>query len=182
MRQFILACYLLLVCASVPASDAGPGEFENLSPAKLEVLSAVESRWQAWANDDFDGYLSAHHPSWRRWSSSHSSLEDIDDIPAFWQKAKEMEATLSFEIIPTSIEIFDDGRSAAIHYIAHEKIRLLKDRTIPGGRVNPAGKENVIRIRFSDFMVNSEGTWLLLGGYKDGNCALFRGFGRTCEE
>ena len=62
-----------------------------------------------------------------------------------------------------------------------ERIRLLKERTTPDGRVNPVGKENVLEIRFSDFLVSSDGQWLVIGGYRDGSCALFHGFGRACD-
>ena len=68
-----------------------------------------------------------------------------------------------------------------MHYVAHETVRRLQERTAPDGRVIPVGNETEIPIRFSDFMVREGDAWFYVGGYRDGSCALFKGFSRLCN-
>lgn len=153
-----------------------------LSPEHQAVWSAVNARWQAWLEDDFDAYLAIHDDSWHRWALHSPALENLEDIKSFWERAKKNEQTLAFELTPISIELYGEGRFAAVHYVARETVRRLRQRTAPDGRVIPVGNETLISIRFSDFMVRGGDDWLYVGGYRDGSCALFKGFGRVCVE
>ncbi len=155
---------------------------KDLSPVQRSAWSAVKERWQAWQDNDLDAYMSKHHSTWHRWALRTKDLEDRDDIRSFWKSVKKSEETVGFELESPVIEIYNDGKLAAVHYIADETIRLLQKRTTRDGRSLPIGHESHIRIRFSDFLVLEDEKWNLIGGYRDGNCALFRGFGTLCKE
>ena len=147
------------------------------TPAQESVWEAVQARWQAWQDDDFDAYLDAHHDTWHRWSLRSEALEDRGDIETFWHRAKEFEQTVAFVLDPVAVEVYDDGRFAAVHYVADETVRLLRERVNRDGRTLPVGHETHIPIRFSEFYVWEDGDWRFVGGYRDGSCALFRGLG-----
>lgn len=152
-----------------------------LTPEQQVVWETVHARWQAWLDDDLDAYLAIHHNSWHRWSLRSDSLEHRDDISSFWHQAKNNERTLAFDLTPISVDIYGDSRFAAVHYVAYETVRRLRERTAPDGRIIPVGNETEISIRFSDFMIREGDTWYYIGGYRDGSCALFKGFGRLCD-
>jgi len=181
------ACVLSGVAGTEGAPPPGESEGEQnrgpqVSPEHEPVWSAVNARWQAWLDDDLDAYLAIHDDSWHRWALRSPNLENLEDIRAFWERAKENERTLAFELTPISIELYGDGQFAAVHYLAAETVRRLRERTAPDGRVIPVGNETLISIRISDFMVRDGGEWLFIGGYRDGSCSLFKGFGRVCGE
>jgi hypothetical protein len=66
--------------------------------------------------------------------------------------------------------------------VAYETVRLRKERKTRDGRIVPAGHETHFPIRFSDFYVRESGEWRFTGGYREGNCSLFLGFGVLCAE
>lgn len=138
-------------------------------------------RRQAWLDDDLDAYLAIHHNTWHCWSLRSDNLEYRNDISSIWHQAKKNERTLAFDLTPISVDIYGDGRFAAVHYVANETVRRLRERTAPDGRIIPVGNETEIPIRFSDLKVREGDTWYYIGGYRDGSCALFKGFGRLCD-
>lgn len=174
-----IACLMVLL-----ALAGGPVEARDSrwSADQTSVWNEVQARWQAWQHDDFDAYLAAHHETWHRWAPRSEGLENKDDVEGFWQRAKAQEETVAFTLKPAAIETYDSGRLAAVHYVADETVRLRKARQTRDGRVIPVGQETHIPIRFSDFYVREGGEWRFIGGYRDGNCSLFRGFGVLCAE
>ncbi len=150
--------------------------------AQTSAWAAVQARWQAWQDDDLPGYLAHHDSTWHRWALRSSGLEGMGDIEPFWGQVKEGEETVAFRLDPVSVEVYGDGAFAAVHYVADETVRLLRERVTRDGRTLPVGHETHIPIRFSDFLVWEDGAWRTVGGYRDGSCALFRAFGTLCSE
>ena len=160
----------------------GQTQESTWSSAQHSVWDAVQARWQAWQDDDFESYLAAHHETWHRWALRSNALEGREEVEIFWRTSKGLEETVAFDLKPAAVEIYGDGKFAAVHYVADETVRLRKERVNREGLKLPLGHETHIPIRFSDFYVHEQGTWLFIGGYRDGNCALFRGFGTLCRE
>ena len=177
IRLALCAPAILLI-----ASLSGHARDSTWSPDEESVWNAVQARWQAWEDDDYEAYLAAHHGTWHRWSLRSEGLEDLEDAETFWHASKGFEETVAFNLTPSAVQIYGDGQFAAVHYIADETVRLRKERVNREGRTLPVGHEARIPIRFSDFYVRENGKWLFIGGYRDGSCALFRGFGTLCRE
>ena len=179
--MMIRAVSLALACSLLGTLPARAQD-STWTPAQESVWEAVQARWQAWQDDDFDAYLAAHHNTWHRWALRSEELEDREAVETFWQRAKEFQETIAFVLDPVAVEIYGDGQFAALHYVADETVRLLRERVNREGRTIPAGDETHILIRFSDFYVLEGEDWLFVGGYRDGNCALFRGFGKALRQ
>ncbi len=168
---------LVLLFAATPSVQA---QEPGWSPAQASVWAAVQARWQAWQDDDLDAYLAGHHARWHRWAMRSKTLENRSDIEGFWTRVKRSEDTVAFDLKPVAVETYGGGRFAAVHYVVDETVRLRRARVNRQGRTLAVGHETHIPIRFSDFYVLDNGTWLFVGGYRDGGCALFRGFGTLC--
>lgn len=177
MRHSALLVLALLACACIAPAHA---QDSTWTEAQRSAWTTVNARWQAWLDDDLAAYRAIHHDRWRRWAIRTDALDDTAAIAPFWTRAKANERTVSHELTPVAVEIFGDGRVAAVHYVAQERVRRLRERTAPDGRVIPVGNETVIPIRFSDFLVKEGDRWLWVGGYRDGACSLFKGFGTIC--
>jgi hypothetical protein len=172
--------FMTLLITSINTSEAATPTV-NWTLAKASVWDAVQIRWQAWQQNDQVAYMSAHHDAWHRWSLSHSGLEGKSDMAGFWKSAKRSEQTTAFILQPLIINIYGNNQFASVHYVAEEDVRLLEARITREGRVIPAGTETKMSIRFSDYLVLEGDDWQVIGGYRDGSCALFKGFGRLCE-
>lgn len=155
---------------------------KKLSAAQISVFRIVEQRWSDWKNDDLEDYLAKHAPNWRRWSLRENKIDTKDDVRSFWQRAKSFEKTTSFELQPIDIQIYGNGRFAAVHYIALESVEFIKDRPTRSGEKVLKGTRSDLKLRFSDFLVLDKGHWLLVGSYRDGSCAISPEFGRECSE
>ena len=174
----LINIFLLVLIFSLTLFAQSTDLPKDWSSAQKDVWKAVNARWQAWTDDDLEKYLAFHHQDWHRFALPTDDLEDKNGLQEFWKRAKQSEKTLSFTLDPVEVKIYGKGQFAAVHYTVDEKIKTLKERITADGRKIPVGNEKVIPIRFSDFLVLEDGRWLYIGGYRDGSCSLFQGFGK----
>lgn len=173
---------ILLLLTVALAFTAFAQEAPSLPPEKQAVWRAINKRWTAWKEVNYEGYREQHHKDWKRWGFNSSRLLTVDDLEMFWQDWQKDEAYVSVELTLTDMKLYGDGY-AAVHYMAEARVRWIgKAFTASTGQEVKPGDETTIHTRWSDFLVKEGVRWLYVGGYRDGNCAIWRGYGKPCED
>ncbi|RED92993.1 hypothetical protein [Marinoscillum furvescens] len=146
------------------------------------VWAAVHDRWTAWSEVDAEGFIGQHHPEWKRWGFSSSGLLEVKDLRNFFDEWQKDERYVSFELSLIDMEVFDNG-FCAVHYLVEARVEWIGEPfTASTGAIVKKGDQTTIRTRWSDFLVREQGRWLYVGGYRDGNCAIWPGYGKPCKE
>jgi len=157
---------VLLFSCNENKKESNTIDIKEISQAEIEqeVWKAIEGRFKSWKDNDFETYMSYHHPQFKKWSSGKNHLSNKEEIANFWEIMKSEEECLEMEITPIAIEILDDGKSAIAHY-THTETFTYYGEDMPDGPT----KGNTFRgtLRWSDFMVNQDGKWLVIGGHRD---------------
>ncbi|MCH2214910.1 MAG: nuclear transport factor 2 family protein [Flavobacteriales bacterium] len=139
---------------------------QELSQEQIEedIWKAIDDRFAAWKENDLETFLAYYHPDWKRWASRENVLTTKDGITGFWNKMKAEEECLEMETTPICIRLSDDRSSAVAHYTHTEKFTY-HGEDMPDGRT----KGNTFKgtLRWSDFLVNENGKWLVIGGHRD---------------
>jgi hypothetical protein len=168
MRKLFLIITVALLLFSCNESDkaAKPTDKKevNIEQIEIEVWKAIEGRFMAWKESDFETYISFHHPQWKKWSSGKNHLSTKEEIASFWETMKSEEECLEMEITPIAIEILNDGKSAIAHY-THTETFTYTGEDMPDGRTK--GNTFSGTLRWSDFMVKENEKWLVIGGHRD---------------
>lgn len=135
-----------------------------------EVLAAVEARNQAWADGDFESFMSLTHDRWLRWSMTSAGLMKKEDYARFWDDIKSDEEIVSMSVDPVAIEVFGDA--AVAHYVTTEELIWTGDPEQIGDADLGPGDEFDARLRWSDFWIKQNGRWMVVGGHRDKTCLL----------
>lgn len=80
----------------------------------------------------------------------------------------QFEAIDSLALDPVAIDLFGDV--AAVHYISQEIVRFTAEAPPVLAGQAKAGVPQVVRIRWSDYLVKTSGQWLYVGGARI-NCS-----------
>ena len=162
----IITVIVLLFSCNQNKKESNTIDIKEISQEEIEqeVWEAIEGRFASWKDNDFETYMSYHHPQWKKWSSGKNHLSNKEEMANFWEIMKSEEDCLEMEITPIAIEILDDGKSAIAHY-THTETFTYNGEDMPDGRT----KGNTFRgtLRWSDFMVKKDGKWLVIGGHRD---------------
>ncbi|MBC2839722.1 DUF4440 domain-containing protein [Robiginitalea sp. SC105] len=160
----VLGLVLLSCNENEKSTNTVDEEVLNHQQIEQEVWNAIESRFKAWKDNDFDTYLAYYHPEWKRWASGKDELTTKEEIAGFWAIMKEQEECIEMEVTPISIRLSNDGRSAIAHY-THTETFIYQGEDKPDGRT----KGNTFKgtLRWSDFMIKENEKWLVIGGHRD---------------
>ena len=114
----IITVIVLLFSCNQNKKESNTIDIKEISQEEIEqeVWEAIEGRFASWKDNDFETYMSYHHPQWKKWSSGKNHLSNKEEMANFWEIMKSEEDCLEMEITPIAIEILDDGKSAIAHY------------------------------------------------------------------
>ncbi|RIJ14342.1 nuclear transport factor 2 family protein [Henriciella mobilis] len=133
-------------------------------PNEADVWAIVEARNATWAQNDRDGHMAIYHPDFLRWSIGSDRLLTKDSFGSLWDTIKSNEVVKRLEIIPKYIQFYADGKVAVAHYTIDEEYQWTGEDT----ETRTKGEILKGNLRFSDVYVFQKGTWLYVGGHRDG--------------
>jgi hypothetical protein len=135
---------------------------------KKEVWKAVETRFNTWRDNDYEGHMAVYHPDWRRWSPDSLFLMKKEDFTGLWDMMKSEEQLVDLELEPVEIMLYNNGNMAIAHFVSTESFVWTGDqKTDDKGRRIERGSLQTVIMRWSDVMVKEDGRWLYVGGHRD---------------
>ena len=129
-----------------------------------ELLSAIEDRFYAWRDNDFEAHLNTYHSDWRRWDRKVDLLLKKEDLADLWDKAKLSEEPMDMSIELEDFDILENGKVAIVHFLTKESFKWI-GADVPPYIYADSLYEGVNR--WSDVMLKENGEWLCIGGHRD---------------